>query len=122
MPISSFCEECNREYLGKGWLKKNYNCGRSSVLTSPLPWDPMVTKRKKKKKTVKVKRSNIFGKWKILSGDMVNSYLSTTFGVNSHDLSEKTRFTDGWTDEGTTDAHAMALALLTRPGAITCPM
>ena len=46
---------------------------------------------------------------------MVNSYLSTTFGINSHDVSEKTRFTDGRPmARRTTYAHAMALALLTQ--------
>ena len=45
----------------------------------------------------------------------MNSYLSTTFGVNSNAVSEKTRSTDGRTTERrTTDAHAMALALLTQ--------
>ena len=28
----TFCDECPREFLEKVWLKKNDNCGRSSVL------------------------------------------------------------------------------------------
>ncbi len=41
---------------------------------------------------------------------MLNSYLSTKYGINSPDVSDKMRFTDG----RTTDACATALAMLTQ--------
>ncbi len=80
MPISNFTDEFNREYLEKGWLFFHIS----------TPMGPHGNE--KEKEIVKVQNCE---KRKILSGDMVNTYLSTTFGVNSHDVSEKTRFTDG---------------------------
>ena len=75
-----------------------------------LPWGPMVTKKKKKKHS-KGKKSKILKKRKILSGDMVSSYLCTTFGVNSH-VSEKTRFTDGRMTDHERPRHGISYVAL----------
>ncbi len=57
MPRNNFCEHCHREYLGKAWLRKNHNCGRSNFLKFLLPYGPMLTNMKK---NVKIKKCEIF--------------------------------------------------------------
>ncbi len=68
---------------------------------------------KMKKRSLKFKNLN-FEKRKKFSGDMMDSYPSTKFGVNSPDgFVRKTRFTDdhGWT----TDDRATALITNRKP-------
>ena len=111
MPRSNFFEECSREFLEKVWLKKNHNCGRSSVLKFLLLWGPMLTKTKK---IVKIKKSKSFKNgrngleiWRVATfpQDMVLIPLM---------VSEKTCFTDDGRTDGRKDARSTAIALLTQ--------
>ena len=67
------CEDCHREYLEKGWLKKNHNSRRRSVLKFSLPGGPMLTKMKI---IVKGQKLKIFKNGKNLSVNIVDGYLS----------------------------------------------
>ncbi len=48
MPRGNVYEDYYTDCLGKAWLKKDHNCGRSSVLKFLLPKGPMFTKMKEK--------------------------------------------------------------------------
>ena len=101
MPRGNVYEDYYTDCLGKAWLKKDHNCGRSSVLKFLLPKGPMFTKMKKNSKLQSFEKRE---KW---TGDIVNSYLLTKLGVDSV-------YGFRWTDSRTLDAHAMTLALLTQ--------